>query len=117
MSLLQDELGEILAQRKTVGSALRKSHLGLQATFVIDPEGVLRAMLYYPMSAGRSVKEILRLVRALRTGDEHGVATPAGWEPGEQVVVPPPRTVPDAARRTDNRDYDCRDWYFCKKDL
>ena len=57
------------------------------------------------------------LTGALRTGDENGVATPAGWEPGGQVIVPPPRTVADAARRTDNRDYDCRDWYFCKKDL
>ena len=88
----------------------------VRATFVIDPEGVLRAMLYYPMTNGRSVDEILRLVDALQITDKHGVATPECWVPGDQVIVPPPATVKDAEARLDG-EYECADWYFCKKDL
>jgi len=88
----------------------------VRATFVIDPEGILRAMVYYPMSNGRSVDEILRLVKALQTTDAHGVATPENWQPGEKVIVPPPATDAEAETRKD-QGYDYVDWYFCKKDL
>jgi peroxiredoxin (alkyl hydroperoxide reductase subunit C) len=88
----------------------------VRATFVIDPDGVLRAMVYYPMSNGRSVDEILRLVKALQTADRHGVATPEGWQPGDQAIVPPPKTVEEMQRRR-NEGYDYVDWYFCKKDV
>ncbi len=88
----------------------------VRATFVIDPEGVLRAMLYYPMTNGRSVDEILRLVKSLQTSDEHGVATPEAWQPGEAVIVPPPHTDADAEARKD-QGYEYTDWYFCKKTL
>ncbi len=60
----------------------------VRATFVIDDHGILRAMVYYPMTNGRSVEEFLRLVKALQTSDTHGVATPENWKPGEQVIVP-----------------------------
>lgn len=88
----------------------------VRATFLIDPEGTLRAMVYYPMSNGRSVEEFLRLLEALQTSDEHGVATPENWHRGEQVIVPPPATAAEAATRL-TEGYDCTDWYFCKKDL
>ncbi|MEA3278129.1 MAG: peroxiredoxin [Pseudomonadota bacterium] len=87
----------------------------VRATFVIDPEGVLRAMVYYPMSNGRSIDEILRLVKALQTSDANGVATPEAWQPGEKVIVPPPATVEEAAARAASGEYECTDWYFCKK--
>jgi peroxiredoxin (alkyl hydroperoxide reductase subunit C) len=86
----------------------------VRATFVIDPQGVLRAMLYYPMSNGRSIDEVLRLVKAVQTSDEHGVATPESWQPGEKVIVPPPATVA-AANEREAAGYECVDWYFCKK--
>ncbi|KXX63797.1 peroxiredoxin [Marichromatium gracile] len=89
----------------------------VRATFVIDPQGVLRAMLYYPMSNGRSVEEILRLLRALQTSDEHGVATPENWRPGEAVIVPPPATAEEAEQRVSDGDCECTDWYFCTKHL
>jgi peroxiredoxin (alkyl hydroperoxide reductase subunit C) len=88
----------------------------VRATFVIDPEGKLRAMVYYPMSNGRSIKEILRLVTALQTSDANGIATPEGWQPGEKVIVPPPQTA-EAAEKRMEEGYECTDWYFCKKDL
>lgn len=62
----------------------------VRATFLIDPEGVIRAMVYYPMSNSRSVDEFLRLLTALQTSDEHGVATPENRHPSEQLIVPPP---------------------------
>jgi peroxiredoxin 2/4 len=87
-----------------------------RCVFIIDPKGILRAMIYYPLSTGRNMQEFIRLIRALQTTDEHGVATPANWQPGEPVIVPPPRTQELAEVRL-NEGYDCKDWYFCKKQL
>ena len=88
----------------------------VRATFVIDPEGRVRAMIYYPMSNGRSIDEFLRLVEALQTSDKNGVATPENWHPGDKVIVPPPGTA-DGAETRMGEGYECTDWYFCKKDI
>ena len=87
-----------------------------RCVFVIDPNGILRAMIYYPLTTGRNMDEILRLIDALQTTDQHGVATPANWRPGEKVIVPPPRTT-EAAEERLKAGYECKDWYFCKKAL
>jgi peroxiredoxin (alkyl hydroperoxide reductase subunit C) len=87
-----------------------------RCVFVIDPNGVIRALIYYPMTTGRNVEEILRLVTALQTSDAHMVATPANWQPGDPVIIPPPRTQEAAAERL-LESYDCKDWYFCQKKL
>ncbi|MGC9456078.1 MAG: peroxiredoxin [Halothiobacillaceae bacterium] len=89
----------------------------VRATFIIDPQGVLRAMLYYPMTNGRSVDEILRLVKSLQTSTEHGVATPENWQPGDKVIVPPPASAEEAQKRVESGEYECSDWYFCKKSI
>lgn len=88
----------------------------VRATFFIDPEGVLRAMVYYPMSNGRSVDEFTRLLEALQTSDSQGVATPENWTPGEKVIVPPPKTTAEAESRA-QEGYDYTDWYFSKKEI
>ena len=88
----------------------------VRATFFIDPESKLRAMVYYPMSNGRSIAEFLRLLEGLQTADKNGVATPENWQPGEKVIVPPPKTLADADKRKDE-GYEYTDWYFSKKDL
>lgn len=88
----------------------------VRATFVIDDKGILRAMVYYPMTNGRSIPEFLRLVEALQTSDKHKVATPEGWKRGDKVIVPPPGTSAAAEARV-NEGYECTDWYFCKKEL
>lgn len=88
----------------------------VRATFIIDPKGILRAMVYYPMSNGRSIPEFLRLVEALQTADDNKVATPEGWMPGDKVIVPPPQTAAAAAER-ETAGYECTDWYFCKRSL
>jgi peroxiredoxin (alkyl hydroperoxide reductase subunit C) len=92
----------------------------VRAVFVIDDKGILRAMVYYPKDNGRSVPEILRLVQALQTTDRHKVATPEGWKPGDQVIVPPPATAEAAEARLQEAvesGYECVDWYLCKKSL
>ena len=88
----------------------------VRATFIIDSEGILRAMVYYPMTNGRSIPEFLRLVIALQTSDKHKVATPEGWQPGDKVIVPPPQDVHAAEARM-KEGYECTDWYFCVKTL
>ncbi|RDC69705.1 peroxiredoxin [Rhodovulum sp. 12E13] len=88
----------------------------VRATFVIDPEGVLRAMVYYPMTNGRSVDEFYRLVQALQTSDAHKVATPENWVPGQDVIVPTPQTA-EAAEARLSEGYDTKDWYFSTRAL
>jgi peroxiredoxin (alkyl hydroperoxide reductase subunit C) len=88
----------------------------VRATFIIDPDGILRAMVYYPMTNGRSIAEFVRLVSALQTSDTNKVATPEGWKPGDKVIVPPPADM-DAAEARMQEGYECTDWYFCKKAL
>jgi alkyl hydroperoxide reductase subunit AhpC len=70
----------------------------VRATFVIDPDGLIRAMVWYPMSTGRSVEEILRLVEALQTSDREAVSTPEGWRHGDPVIEPPPSRFKRPAR-------------------
>ena len=89
----------------------------VRATFIIDPNGVLRAMVYYPMSNGRSIPEFLRLLEALQTSYENGVATPEGWQPGDKVIVPPAKTAEAANQRVESGEYECTDFYFCTKSL
>ena len=86
----------------------------VRATFIIDDQGILRAMVYYPMTNGRSIPEFLRLVAALQTSDKHKIATPEGWQPGDKVIVPPPGTA-EAAEKRMEEGYECTDWYFCRK--
>jgi len=88
----------------------------VRTVFIIDPESKIRTILYYPLTTGRNMKEILRIIDALQTTDKHKVATPANWMPGDSVVVPPPGTIEQAEERV-KEGYDCKDWYLCFKKL
>lgn len=88
----------------------------VRATFIIDPDGILRAMVYYPMTNGRSIDEFYRLIQALQTADTHKVATPENWTPGQDVIVPTPQTT-DAAEARMSEGYETTDWYFSTKSL
>ncbi len=90
----------------------------VRAVFVIDPRQVIRALVYYPMQAGRNIDELLRLVIALQTVDANGIATPANWRPGDDVIVPAPATVQAAKVRAGGTEgYDMVDWYLSTKKL
>ena len=73
----------------------------VRTVFIIDPDGVIRAILVYPLTTGRNIKEILRLLMALQVYDKTGNPTPADWMPGDAQLVPPPQTIPAASQRTD----------------
>jgi len=88
----------------------------VRCVFIIDPEGKLRAMLYYPLTTGRNMSEIIRIIDALQTTDKHKVATPANWMPGDPVVLPPPTTLEEVEERL-KQGYECKDWYLCTKKL
>jgi peroxiredoxin (alkyl hydroperoxide reductase subunit C) len=88
----------------------------IRTVFFIDDKGIMRAMIYYPLSNGRFIPEIIRLVKAMQTSDRYGVSTPANWQPGDKVVVPPPRTQADMEKRL-SEGYECRDWYLCFKEI
>ncbi|MBN1194069.1 MAG: peroxiredoxin [Methanomicrobiaceae archaeon] len=94
----------------------QSSTAAIRAVFFIDPEGILRAMIYYPLSNGRYMPEIVRLIRAIQTTDKYGVATPANWQPGDKVVVSAPKTTEEMEKRL-QQGYDCKDWYLCFKDI
>jgi peroxiredoxin (alkyl hydroperoxide reductase subunit C) len=89
----------------------------VRCVFFIDPKMIVRAMIYYPLNVGRNFDEILRVIDALQTVDQHSVACPADWKPGEQVIVPAPATVLAAEARTKDPDLKVTDWYFSKKAL
>jgi peroxiredoxin (alkyl hydroperoxide reductase subunit C) len=89
----------------------------VRCVFVIDDRQMIRAMTYYPLSTGRNTDEIIRLIQALQAGDKYGVATPANWRPGERVIIPPPDTQASAEERIREKHAECRDWYFCKREI
>jgi len=88
-----------------------------RCVFIIDPNQVVRAMIYYPLTTGRNMDEILWLIDVLQTTDKHGVATPANWRLGDQVIIFFPKTIEAVAERTEMSGITCTDWYFAKKDL
>ncbi|MBN1446572.1 MAG: peroxiredoxin [Bacteroidetes bacterium] len=87
-----------------------------RCVFIIDDKQIIRAMIYYPLTTGRNMDEILRTMQALQATDKNGIATPANWRPGDKVIVPPPKTAEMADKRV-GEGYECSDWYFCKKEL
>ncbi len=91
----------------------------VRAVFVIDPKGIIRTILYYPLSTGRNFDELKRIVLALQKADSDQVATPADWRPGQDVIVPPAGSCGTAKERMEGKDEDitCLDWFLCfKKD-
>lgn len=90
----------------------------VRAVFFIDPKGVIRTIIYYPLSLGRNFDELYRVLIALQTSDEFGVATPADWRPGEDVIVPPAGSCGTAKDRMEGKEeMHCYDWFFCTKKL
>ena len=114
--LIADTTGEV-ARRYGMTMPAESPTEPARVVFVIDDRQFIRAFLAYPMTTGRNVEEIVRLVAALQATDAHGVATPAGWQPGDGVLAPPPRTQAMAEERAKAAGPSCPDWYFCKREL
>lgn len=76
-----------------------ESTASVRSVFVIDPEGLVRAVIHYPLAVGRSVEEIIRVVAALQTAEQDGVSTPEGWTPGDETVLPAPVSMSEVDER------------------
>jgi len=89
----------------------------VRAVFVIDPAGLIRTVIYYPLSLGRNFDELLRVVQALKAADALSVATPADWRPGDDVIVPTAGSCGVAKDRMEGKQegVTCADWFFCTK--
>lgn len=88
----------------------------VRAVFIMDPEGKVRLMMYYPLNVGRNMAEIKRALLALQASDQHKVAMPLDWQPGDKVIVPAPKTVEALAERKSS-DLEMVDWYLAKKSI
>ena len=90
----------------------------VRAVFFVDPKGIIRTIIYYPLSLGRNFDELYRVLIALQTADEFSIATPADWRPGDDVIVPPAGSCGAAKDRMDGKeDMHCYDWFFCTRKL
>jgi len=89
----------------------------VRAVFIMDPKAIVRAILYYPLSNGRNMQEIKRMLIAMQHSDEHNVATPANWQLGDDVIIPPPGSCGTAKERVESagKDYEMLDWFLCLK--
>lgn len=122
--VIADELGVV---SKTLGMLHPgKGTNTVRAVFIVDDKGILRLMMYYPQEVGRSVDEVLRALKGLQTSDSNGVAIPENWPNnesaglGEKVIIPPASSeemVEQRLKDAESGKFECKDWWFCYKDL
>jgi peroxiredoxin (alkyl hydroperoxide reductase subunit C) len=110
------DLDTKVAQRYGLLHPGESTTAAVRAVFVIDPKGVIRAIIYYPLNVGRNIEEVKRLLVALQTADEHAVALPVNWSEGEKVVIPPPKTLAEVGIH-DGKGYERTDFYLLKRSL
>lgn len=91
----------------------------VRAVFFIDPKGIIRAIIYYPLSMGRNFDELKRALIAMQAADTYSIATPADWRPGDDVIVPTAGSCGVAKERMEDKtgEMTCYDWFFCTKPL
>jgi peroxiredoxin (alkyl hydroperoxide reductase subunit C) len=115
--LIEDITMEV-AKRYGMIQPGESSTKAVRAVFFIDPKGIIRAIIYYPLSLGRNFNELFRVLIALQTADKFSIATPADWQPGDDVIVPPAGSCGSAKDRMEGKeDMKCYDWFFCTKKL
>ncbi|MCB9183052.1 MAG: peroxiredoxin [Flavobacteriales bacterium] len=93
------------------------STAAVRAVFFIDPKGIIRLIMYYPLNVGRNMDEIMRVLEAMQTVDENSCAMPVNWRAGEKVIVPPPKTLQELDARIADSKLEKVDFYLAKKQL
>lgn len=116
---LIDDISMTVAKKYGMIQPNEDNTKAVRAVFFIDPNGVIRTIIYYPLSLGRNFDELYRVLIALKAADEFSVATPADWRPGDDVIVPPAGSCGMAKDRMDSKEegVDCKDWFFCTKKI
>ena len=97
------DLSQTIARRYGMIHPKVNENKTIRAVFFIDPDGIIRTILYYPISTGRNFNEILRILLSLQTSDAFNVATPANWEPGDDVIQNPPTTLKEAQKKATSK--------------
>jgi len=113
--VIADRMGDIAELYGMIAPEV-SNHETVRNVFIIDPQQIIRAILIYPMTNGRSIPEVLRLLTALQTTDQLKVATPANWGPGQPTLVPAPNTYGQLVDREENPaalNLECIDWFWC----
>lgn len=95
----------------------QSSTAAVRAVFIIDPKGITRLVMYYPLNVGRNMDEIQRALIALQTADECNCALPVDWRPGDKVIIPPPKNLAEMNERIADTTIDKVDFYLAKKSL
>ncbi len=115
--IIADDLGRVSSKLGLIHPA--KGTNTVRAVFIVDPQGIIRAIVYYPQELGRNIDEIVRMVKGLQTSDANGVALPANWPNneliGNKVIIPPASDRKTAVERP--KQFNCFDWWFCYKSL
>lgn len=93
------------------------STASVRAVFFIDPKGIIRLIMYYPLNVGRNMDEIKRVLEAMQTADEHGCAMPVNWRKGDKVIASPPKTLKELDTRLADKSLEMVDFYLAKKQL
>ncbi|MFZ7134312.1 MAG: peroxiredoxin [Eubacteriales bacterium] len=93
-------------------SPAQSDSVTVRTVFIIDPDQIVRAIIYYPLEIGRYIPEIIRLIQALQYSDKNNVVMPANWLPGDAAVLKPPKTYKELTERLNN-GFNCMDWYLC----
>lgn len=114
--IIADDMGNVATQLGMVHPG--KGTTTVRAVFIIDPNGIIRLMIYYPQEIGRQIDEILRALKALQISDANKVAMPENWPNneliGDKVINPPPKDIYEAEKRKSWEGYD---WWFTYKSL
>ena len=114
---LIDDVSMNVAKRYGMIQPGESTTKAVRAVFFIDTKGTIRAIIYYPLSLGRNFDEIYRALIAMQTADEFKVATPADWNPGDDVIIPTPSSSKEADERMSDTKIQCKDWFFCTKKI
>ncbi len=120
--VIADDTGRVSAELGLIHEA--KGTNTVRAVFIVDPDGIVRAILYYPQELGRNIDEILRMVKGLQISDKNGVAMPHNWPENEivkdHVIIPPASNENEAKERMESSkrgEIECFDWWLCHKKL
>ncbi len=115
--IIADDTGKVARTLGIIHPA--KGTNTVRAVFIVDPESIIRAILYYPQELGRNMDEIVRMIQALQISDENEVAMPANWPNneiiGDKVIIPPATSEEEAKKVV--KEYECFDWWFCYKKI
>jgi peroxiredoxin (alkyl hydroperoxide reductase subunit C) len=112
--MIADHFGNV-AQKYGMIHPGESNSVTVRAVFFIDPKHVIRAIIYYPLNVGRNIDELIRVIDALQFADQHSVACPVNWKPGDPVIIPPPKTDIEVEHRLEMTGVDQKDFYLTYK--